>query len=162
MNANKQFIAWLNDAYSMESALGKVLQNHARDAQDLPEVEKKINLHITETHRHAELIKQCLAILGETPSMMKTVIGAVMGTVQGTATGPFRDEIIKNFISDYAAEHLEMACYRSLIAAAEELEQPEIVRICGEILGEEKAMAAWLEDRIPEMTRMALLQAAAC
>jgi ferritin-like metal-binding protein YciE len=51
---------------------------------------------------------------------------------------------------------MEIACYRSLIAAAEELGEPEIARICGEILKQEEAMSAWLAQRIPAITRMTL------
>jgi len=72
----------------------------------------------------------------------------------------YHDEIVKNFLSDYAAEQFEIACYRSLVAAAEELGQPEIARTCEDILAEEQAMAQWLAEHIPEVTRMMLQQEA--
>lgn len=142
----------------MEHSLEKVLKNHAKDAKDHPEIRQRDEQHIEETRRHAELVKQCLEILGEKPSTMKSAMGNVMGAVQGATTGMFRDEIVKNFLADYASEHFEIACYRSLIAAAEEMGQPEIARICGEILRDEEAMARWLEERIPDVTRMTLQQ----
>jgi ferritin-like metal-binding protein YciE len=37
MNEHKQLIAWLNDAYSMERSLNKVLENHSKDADAFPE-----------------------------------------------------------------------------------------------------------------------------
>ncbi len=159
--ADQQLIAWLNDAYSMEHSLAKVLENHADDAKDLPDVREKDMQHLYETRRHAEKIEQCLGYLGEKPSTVKGVMGTVMGKVQGVATGVFGDEVMKNFLSDYAMEHFEIACYRSLIAAADEAGRPEIVKICEEILREEEAMARWLSDRIPDVARMTLLQAPA-
>ena len=70
----------------------------------------------------------------------------------------FRDEIVKNFLSDYGAEYFEIGCYRSLVAAAEDLGKPEIAVICEEILMEEESMAQWIEDKIPEVTRLMLHQ----
>lgn len=158
MSPKEQLTTWLNSAYSMEHNVEKVLKNHAKDAKDHPELRQRDEQHIEETHRHAELVKQCLELLGEKPSTMKTAMGNIMGSVQGASTGMFRDELVKNFLADYASEHFEIACYRSLIAAAEELGQPEIARICREILRDEEAMAQWLEERIPDVTRMTLQQ----
>lgn len=159
--AEKQLIAWLNDAYSMEQSLAQVLQNHSDDAQDLPDVREKDMQHLYETRRHAEQIERCLGFLGERPSTLKGMTGTVMGKVQGVATGVFGDEVMKNFLSDYAMEHFEIACYRALIAAAEEAGRPEIGEICEAILKEEEAMARWLEERIPDVARMTVLQAPA-
>ena len=39
------------------------------------------------------------------------------------------------------------------IAAAEELGDAETARICTGILKEEQAMAGWLEQRLPDLTR---------
>ncbi len=160
MSSKEQLVTWLNSAYSMEQSLIKVLENHAKDAKDHPEVRQRDEQHIEETRGHAERVRQCLEILGEKPSKMKSAMGSAMGAMQGAATGMARDEIVKNFLSDYAAEHFEIACYRSLIAGAEELGEPEIARICRSILAEEEAMAQWLEERIPQVTRMKLQEVA--
>src|ERR1044072_9150984 len=93
--AEKQLIAWLNDAYFMEQSLAKVLENHAADARDLPDVREKDMQHPYETRRHAEKIERCLELLGEKPSMLMGAMGTVMGKVQGAATGVFGDEIMK-------------------------------------------------------------------
>ena len=63
-----------------------------------------------------------------------------------------------HFLDDDGAGHFGIACYRSLIAAAEDLGCPEIAVICEEILMEEEAMFEWIEDKIPEVTRLLLLQ----
>lgn len=153
-----QLTAWLNSAYSMEQSLAKVLDNHANDAKDHLELQQRLEEHREETRGHAERVRECLRILGQEPSTMKSAMGSVMGAVQGASTGMFRDELVKNFLADYSAEHFEIACYRSLIAAAEEAAQPEIAEICGEILDDEEAMAEWIEEQIPEVTRRVLHQ----
>jgi ferritin-like metal-binding protein YciE len=160
MTNNKQLIAWLNDAYSMERSLANVLENHARDAADFPDAQARNEQHLAETRQHADLVERCLEMLGETPSTVKSAFGSLMGRVEGAASGVFRDEIVKNFLSDYAAEHLEIASYKALVVAAEEVGQPEIARICGKILAEEVAMAEWLENHLPGVTRQSLHQLA--
>jgi ferritin-like metal-binding protein YciE len=158
MTQIEQLTTWLNSAYSMEQNLAKVLENHANDAKDFPEIQERLQEHLDETRAHAERVEECLGILGQKPSAVKSAFGNVMGMVQGASTGMFRDEMVKNFLADYASEHFEIACYRSLVAAADELEQSEIADICTEIMADEEAMASWLEEQIPDVTRMLLQQ----
>lgn len=148
-----QLITWLNSAYAMEESLAHVLENHAKDAEDFPQVRAKDEQHLKETRRHAERVKYCLSLLNEKPSATKSALGNISGVVQGISTGMYHDELVKNFLSDYAAENFEIACYTSLIAAAHEVGQPEIAEVCREILQDEQAMAAWLLENIPEITR---------
>ena len=150
---------WLNSAYAMERSLTQVLDNHSKEADAYPEIRQRLELHAEETRRHAELVAECLRLLEEEPSSVKSMIGNITGMVQGTATNMFRDAIVKNALSDYASEHFEIACYRSLIAAAQETGHLRIAEICREILREEEAMAQWLEAEIPTITRVFLEQA---
>jgi ferritin-like metal-binding protein YciE len=159
-SSKEQLTSWLNSAYAMEQAQIQVLENHAKDAAEYPDIKEHDDRHLAQTRRHVDLVRECLSQLGETPSTMKSAMGNVMGMVQGAATGMFSDEILKNCLHDYASEHFEIACYRSLVAAAEELDQPIIARHCYEILRDEEEMAAWLEDNIPKVTRMTLHQVA--
>ncbi len=82
--------------------------------------------------------------------------GGAMGMMQGMSTGMFRDELVKNAIADYAMEHFEMACYSALASAAEDAGLTELAQTCREIFGEEAEMADWLEEHIPEVTRLHL------
>jgi ferritin-like metal-binding protein YciE len=158
----QQLIAWLNDAHAMELSLAKVLENHAKDADRLSDIRARSEEHLAETRDHARKIEQCLKHLdAEKPSSIKNALGTVMGKMQGAMSGPFGDEIMKNALSDYAAEHMEIACYRSLIIAAEEIGEVQVARLCNEILADEESMAQWLEQKLPEITRMSLHQAPA-
>jgi len=82
-----------------------------------------------------------------------------MGSVQSVTTGLFRDEPIKNALADYGAEQFEVACYQALIAAALQVGQPEIARLCEDNLREDLQMADWLPDQIPEVVERSLLKA---
>ena len=50
--------------------------------------------------------------------------------------------------------------YRALIAAAEQAGEARAVAVLQENLREEEAMARWLEERLPELTRRYLELAA--
>jgi ferritin-like metal-binding protein YciE len=146
---NKQLVAWLNDAYAMEQSLVKVLEHHSKDVANFPELHTRFVQHLVETRRHAILLEECLEVLGEKPSAVKKLMGSAMGNVQGMASGIFTDELVKNLLADYSAEHIEIASYHALIAAAKELGHPRIEDLCTEILEEEEAMATWLLNQIP-------------
>jgi ferritin-like metal-binding protein YciE len=152
----EQLLAWLNDAYAMEMAQLPILENHASDARRHPEVRKRDLQHLKETRQHAKDVRRCIEYFGEKPSVTKKMIGKVTGAMQSVSTEPFQDEIMKNFLMDYASEHFEIASYRSLIVAAEEAGHPKIARICQQILEEEEAMAEWLEDHLPKAVRITM------
>jgi ferritin-like metal-binding protein YciE len=153
-------IAWLRDAYAMEKALIPVLENHAKDAARHPQVRQRIEQHATETRHHAELVEQALRQLGEEPSTVKNILSRVIGAAQSVATGVFKDEEVKNALSDYAAENFEIASYRALIEAAQNLNRPELVQTFQQILREEEAMARFLEQNLSTTVRDALAVAA--
>jgi ferritin-like metal-binding protein YciE len=142
-------LSWLNDAYAMEKGLVQVLENHAKDAKDHPDVHRKISEHLEVTRRHADMVEQCIARLGGSTSSLKTAMGTVSGFFQGRSTGAAPDELVKNALADYAAEHFEIACYRALIVAARALGINDVVQICEQILRDEEEMARWLESQLP-------------
>jgi ferritin-like metal-binding protein YciE len=146
-------VEWLRDAHAMENALEKVLENHVKDAEGHPQMQAKMQEHLQVTRRHAQLIHGCLERHGADTSTIKTGLGNVIGWMQGISTGAAEDELVKNALADYAAEHFEIACYRALIIAAEEVGDSETARICREILSEEESMASWLELNLPVAVR---------
>src|SRR5947209_6211755 len=141
-------ISWLNDAFAMETSLVQVLENHASDVKDRPVAE-----HLEKTRLHAERVRDCVERLGGSTSSMKTALGAVTGFFQGRSTGISPDELVKNALSDYAAEHFEIASYNALIVAARALGEPEVARVCEEILRDEQDMARWLENQLPTVVQ---------
>lgn len=153
MEQRSLLIAWLQDAYAMENALEKVLENHASDTRDHPQLQVKIREHLQATRRHAEMVRECLERNGDTASTVKTGIGSLVGWMQGLSTDTADDELVKNLLADYAAEHFEIVCYRALIVAAEEIGDSRTASTCREILEEEETMANWLGMNIPSAVR---------
>jgi ferritin-like metal-binding protein YciE len=156
----ERLLMWLNDAYALEKALMPILENHAKDASRHPHVRKRDLEHLAETKRHAKLVKECIAELGEKPSAGRKAIGRLAGAINSVNTEPFQDEMVRNFLADYAAEHLEIASYRALVVTAHEAGYPEIAKKCREILKDEQKMAEWIEDNLPDAVRATLAELA--
>ena len=154
-------LAWLNDAHAMELSIARVLENHAKDATDHPALQARLQEHLEQTRGHAAAVKGCVKRLGGDTSALKTGIATAMGTVQGMATELAKDEPVKNALHDYGTEHFEIACYASLVAAADELGDAETARVCREILRDEEAMAAFLLAQVPPVTLAMVRQQAA-
>ena len=155
--AKNLLVSWIRDAHAMELALEPVLENHARDAEGvMPDVSARDRQHAAETRQHADRMRQALEELNESPSTMKSALSALFGQVQSVSTGLFSDELMKNALSDYAAEQFEIACYRSLVVAAEELGDARVAALCRANLQEDEAMARWLETQLPRFVRETL------
>jgi len=146
-------IAWLNDAHALELNLTQVLEHRVEDTKDHPQMQARIQQHLEQTRRHAELVKGCIERLGGSTSAIKSGMGKIGGFFQGVSTGMAKDEIVKNALADYASEQFEIASYTSLIAAAQALGDREMAAICQQILRDEEEMAGWLQQQIPTITQ---------
>ena len=63
------------------------------------------------------------------------------------------DEPVKIALANFGAENFEIACYRSLQAAAEHCGEHQIAEIASSILQEEEDMAIFLDGEIEALTR---------
>lgn len=156
MTQQQAVLSWLKDAHAMEVGAVPTLKEHAAAAGDYPDVQVKLNEHVDVTRRHAYLIEGCIERLGGHPSALKEAVGTVMGKVTGVANLPAKDTVVKNALGDYAAENFEIACYRSLVAAAEIVGDWETADVCGRILRDDEEMAAWLGGHIATLTQALL------
>lgn len=159
MNSREQLVDWLNDAYSMEKSLEETLERHAKDAESDAEFHARITRHIKETREQAETVKGCIESLGGSVSKVKSALAGMMGAAQGMANRPAGDTMVKNTISDYAAEHFEIASYRALIESARALGEEQIALKLTSILHQEEDMARFLEEKLPGAVRGTLTAA---
>jgi len=150
MNTKEELIDWLRDAYAMERGLEVTLEKMADNADAQPEVRDRLRLHLQETKGHAEEVKACLESLGADTSALKTTLAEGMEMLKGLGSAFAKDERVKDLLMGCASEHFEIACYTALLIAGARLELPEVTRMCTKIIGEEQAMAAWLEDHLPD------------
>lgn len=153
MNANTTIIAWLNDARALEMGLVQALESQAHLARNFPEMQEHFQLHADESRNHAQLVEGCIERLGGRISPTKGLVATLTGGLQGIATALMGDDLMKGLLASFASEHLEVASYRALIIAADELSDQETSRICHEILNDELAMVDWLNNQLPIVTR---------
>lgn len=160
MTQQQALVSWLKDAHAMEVGTIPTLDDHASAAESHPTLRAKLAEHASRTRDHAELIAGCLERLGEHPAALKEAVGGIAGKVAGIANLPAKDTAVKNVLADYAAESFEVACYTSLVAAAQELGDSETADVCGRILLDEQEMVSWLADYIPTVTQQFLSEQA--
>jgi ferritin-like metal-binding protein YciE len=161
MNTNgrrSDVVSWLNDAYAMERSLEVMLRKQADNSDAHHAIRERARIHLDETEVHAERVAQCLEMLGETPSTIKTVTGQVMEFAKGTMSKMASDERVKDFLCAYGAEYFEVASYKALIAGALVAGAEDIVPILEKNLKEDEAMASWLDGNVGAVVRDYLLQ----
>jgi ferritin-like metal-binding protein YciE len=156
MDERNRLIGWLNDAYSLEQSLIQSLDMQIPLMEDHPETQARLEEHQDETERHKEMVAAAIKSLGSSPSTAKAALGSVSGFFSGLMNVG-SDQAVRNLVTDYAMEHMEIATYRSLAAAAEVLDETEIVAMCEEILEDELRMAQWIEDHLPHVVKTRLL-----
>ncbi|HZU13935.1 MAG TPA: ferritin-like domain-containing protein [Chloroflexota bacterium] len=156
MNGKDQLLNWLNDAYAMETSITKTLESQAGQAKDNPTMRQAIETHLQQTKQHADLVKSTIESLGGDTSALKTGMANVMGWMQGLSTSPAGDTLVKDSIADFATEHFEIASYRSIIAAAEELGLTQVVQMANQIIPQEERMANFLREHLATVTQEAL------
>lgn len=147
--AEENLLDWLRDAHAMEEQAEKMLTKTAERLENYPELKARIQQHIEETRRQAQMVRGCIERLGGDTSAVKDATAKMMAMAQGMSGMFVSDEVVKASLASYAFEHMEIASYRALIAAAELCGDVETKRVCEQILPEEEAMADWLAERLP-------------
>lgn len=160
-NPADNLLHWLRDAHSMEKQAIESVENQQKRLENYPEMRAWAQGHVRTAHQHRDLIRACIERRGGNTSQLKDLAMSVMGTIQ-EITGSFaEDEILKNIIADYAFKHYQIACYKSLIAAAEEAGDAETQGVCEGILATQQQQADALLPLIPQVTCVFLRRDAA-
>jgi ferritin-like metal-binding protein YciE len=143
-------LAWLNDAYAMERRQVEVLIRHAREAERLVALQQKLHEHIEITRRHADTLSDCITQLSGTEPPAMSPEQQAPGEILPSRPG---EELLRNAMSDYATESLEIIRYKALMEAAAVSGHVELVPVFEEIMGDEEDMAAWLEQNLTMVIR---------
>jgi ferritin-like metal-binding protein YciE len=129
----------------------RVLEHQVKDAESRPQVQAKLEEHLAVTHRHADLVQQCVERLRGNTSALKSGFASLVGQMEALSTGAAQDEMVKNALADYAAKNFEVASYTALITAAEQAGDMQTATACRQILREEQEMASWIESNLPTL-----------
>jgi ferritin-like metal-binding protein YciE len=159
--AEENLMDWLRDAHAMEEQAEKMLSATADRLTNYPVLKERVLAHLDQTRLQAGKVRECIVRRGGSPSAVKDVVARVTATAQGLSGMFVADEVVKAALSSYTFEHMEIASYRILIAAAGEVGDVETQRVCEAILVEEEAMATWLLEQLPAITAQFLGRAQA-
>lgn len=155
-SVEERLMEWLRDAHAMEQQAETMLSAMAGRIEHYPQVKAKLEEHLEETRDQARRLEACIERRGGDTSTAKDLAGKFVAMGQGLGGMFAGDEIIKGSMAGYTFEHMEIASYHVLIAAAEAAGDDETARTCRAILGQEVAMARWLEEHLPTVTRQYL------
>ncbi len=159
-HARDNFLVWLRAAHAMEEQAITMLTDQSRRIESYPDLKAQIIRHLHETEGHAQAVKTLLDQFSSAGGVLtlKDVAAKLAAKAQGVGGMLISDEVVKGAMGSYAFEHLEIASYRVLIAAADELEEREAKAVFERILEEEIAMADWLGTHLDPLTRIFLMR----
>jgi len=155
-DANENLNDWLRDAHAMEQQAEKMLTAQAERLEHYPALRDRIVQHIEETRWQQGVVDACITRRGTSNSVIKDIGGKLMAFGQAIGGMTASDEVVKGAMAGYVFENIEIATYTTLIAAADAVGDTDTRTACEQILVQEKAMAAWLLDHMPQVTQMFL------
>lgn len=157
-HARDHFAAWLRDAHAMEVHAATTLRGQIGRIENYPDLSERLQSHLVETEEQALALRELMERAPGAQSVLKDVAGRLSATAQGITSLLASDEIVRICTNIYSFEHQEIATYRVLIAAADEIGDSRAVDVLTKSLEQEKAMAAWAEAYLDGVTRLYLMR----
>lgn len=155
------FVVGLRNAHALEHQALALMNRQVDHLANYPEIEARLRSHIEETHGQVERLEDILASLNESHSTIKDAGLAIAGNLAALGHVFAGDEIIKNSFANHAFENFEVASYTGLITLAEDGGFASAIAGLRQSLGEEQAMAQFVLDGIPDITRKFVARRAA-
>lgn len=146
------YINGLRNAHALENEAISIMSRQVERLGNYPDVERRLKQHIGETETQQERLKEILMQFDEDSSTMKDLGGKFMGSLASLGHAMAGDEILKNTFANYAFENYEIASYKSLITIADVLGHTAHAKLLEQTLGEEIAMAGWIEENVGDVT----------
>jgi ferritin-like metal-binding protein YciE len=151
---------WLRDAHAMEKQAEQMLTAQAERLEHYPELRARVVQHIDETRWQHSVLDEILARRGTSNSIVKDLGGKLAAFGQAVGGMTVSDEVVKGAMAGYVFENVEIASYTALIAAAKAVGDTATQASLEQILEQEKAMAAWLLEHLPQITTAFLARSA--
>lgn len=147
------FITGLVNAHAVEKQALSIMTPQVSRIENYPEVADRLRAHIEETNGQIARLDEILATFGTSGSGLKDTALSMSGGMAAIAHSVAGDEIVKNSFANYAFEHFEIAAYKSLLVMAEDGGFTQVAPLLQQSLGEEQAMAQWIDESLPLVTR---------
>ncbi|AIX72358.1 MAG: DUF892 family protein [Mixta calida] len=160
MTYQENYLSWLRDAHAMEKQAEEMLEKMSARLEHYPDLKSRLQQHIEETRQQQQMLQQVIDRQDTSNSTMKDMMGKVAAMGQAVGGMFASDEVVKGAISGYVFEQFEIACYTSLIAAAELAGDHEGARVFEQIREQEKAMADWALTHLPDVTEQFMVRSA--
>ncbi|HLQ20610.1 MAG TPA: DUF892 family protein [Tabrizicola sp.] len=155
----ENYLAWLRDAHAMEQQGMRMMQGMVGGLNSYPQLKARIEDHIRETEVQTDALARLLSRKGSNLSLVKDAAGRATAFAQSMSGLFASDEVVTGTLASYAFENMEIASYRILIAAAEQLGDAEAVQVFRRSLEQEEAMANWLASHSAGIIRIFLSRA---
>jgi ferritin-like metal-binding protein YciE len=146
------YLTGLRNAHALEHEAMGIMIRQIERLENYPDLLKRLKSHLKETETQTERLASILKEFDESPSTVKDMGGHMMGSMAALTHALSSDEILKNTMANYAFENFEIAAYKSLIALAEATKQEPHIKLLEQSLGEEIAMAGWIDENIEKVT----------
>jgi len=147
------FIVGLRNAHAMENEALGIMKPQLKRIENYPQVADRLDKHIRETEGQLQRLGDILDQMGESNSVLKDTALSVMGSMAAMGHTLAGDEILKNSFANFAFENFEIAAYNSLLVLSEMVQVPGAGNVLRQNLAEEEAMAEWLRQNLPAVTR---------
>ncbi|WP_085810758.1 ferritin-like domain-containing protein [Sphingomonas sp. TZW2008] len=146
-------VSGLVNAHAVEKQALSIMTPQVSRIENYPEVADRLRLHIDETNSQIARLDEILAGFDTSGSTLKDIGLSMSGGMAAIAHSVAGDEILKNSFANYAFEHFEIAAYKSLLVLAEDGGFASATSLLQASLGEEQAMAQWIDETLPVVTR---------
>ena len=147
------FVTGLRNAHAVEKQALSIMTPQVARIENYPEVAERLQRHIEETNGQIARLDELLAGFDTSGSALKDMGLSLSGTMAAMAHSVAGDEIVKNSFANYAFEHFEIASYKSLLVMAEDGGFAQATPLLTQSLDEEIAMARWIDESLPMVTR---------
>lgn len=147
------FVTGLQNAHAVEQQALSLIDRQLDRLTRYPEIAERLRSHRLETEDQIRRLEDILGSLGERPSSLKDMALSFMGNLAAMGNVMASDEVLKNQFVNAAFENFEIASYTSLIAMGEAGSFPTAAELLRETLREEVAMATWVQESLPDLTR---------
>lgn len=151
--AREVYVTGLRNAHALEKEAMQLIERQLERLDDYPELRQRMREHLEETLHQQKRLDEILDRMDESHSSLKDAALAFMGNMAALAHAPADDEVLKNTFANLAFENYEIAAYRALITLAETCGDQQAAQLLNQSLDEERAMARWIDEHVPQITQ---------
>lgn len=147
------FTTGLQNVHAVENQALALIDRQLERLEHYPDVASKLRSHRRETEKQIKRVEDILASMGESHSTVKDAALTLSGNLAALVHTVAADKILKNTLANLAFENFEAGSYLALITMAQEGGFEDAIEPLTESLEEETAMAQWVGQNLPAITR---------